>query len=157
MNRADHRWPGDVAADLRRILAAVDSPPASVRDAARAAFLTREMDGEFAALIADSWSGAGAYESVRTASPAQGKWQLSFCGGGVEIDLEIDRGRGGLRLLGQMTGASGDCRLETEQNMRTLDLDQLGRFVVDGLRPGPIRLRCRLIDGRQITTAWVAI
>jgi hypothetical protein len=146
----------DVIADLRRILPTVDGLPAAVREAARAAFLTRDLDAEIAALVTDSRR-QGSSEAVRADQEAQGRWQLSFCGCGVLIDMEVDHERGRLRLLGHVLGGAAECRLESDAGLRPVELDALGRFVIDGLQTGPIRLRCRLADGRQLTTAWVTI
>jgi hypothetical protein len=130
-----------------------------VVEAARAAFLTRDLDAEIAALTADSRAAdETAYEPARADDPAQGQWLLSFQGGGLHIDIEIDDERGDMRLLGQFSGPSvSECVLYAERGPVPVDLDGLGRFIVDGLAHGPIRLRCVLADGRRITTTWVRI
>jgi hypothetical protein len=145
-------------ADLRRVVSAVDGPPASVREAARAAFLTRDVDGELAVLTGDSRSAAG-FETVRAEpAPAQGHWLLSFAGGGVQVDMEVAEQAGRISLVGQFLGASGDeYVLETPVGRRSIDVDDLGRFIVDGMAHGPIRLRCCASDGAPVTTVWVTI
>jgi hypothetical protein len=144
--------------ELRRIAAAADGPPTTVLEAARAVFLTRDLDTEIADLVADSRSWL-AYDQVRAGEEeAQGQWLLSFEGGGIHIDLEVDDGGSSLRLVGMMSGAPVDeCVLEAEGQSRAVAFDRLGRFVIDGLVPGPIRMRCRLSDGRRVTTRWVRI
>jgi len=144
--------------DLRRIVTALDGPPASVADAARAAFLTRDIDGELAVLIADSRF-ADDFEAVRaTAEPGQGTWLLSFEGGGVRVDMEVAERADRLALIGQFVGAGGDeYVLETVFARRSLEVDDLGRFIIEDLTHGRIRLRCQSADGRPITTTWVAI
>jgi hypothetical protein len=144
--------------ELRRIATALDGPPPSVGRDARAAFLTRNMDGELAVLIADSRL-ADDFEAVRAyGEPGQGSWLLSFQGGGVRVDMEVAGRAGRLALIGQFTGVGGDDQvLETTSGRRPLAVDDLGRFVVEGLEPGRIRLRCRSADGTLITTAWVNI
>jgi hypothetical protein len=144
--------------ELRRIIAAVDGPPDSVTDAARAAFLFRDIDGELAVLIADSRTDDD-FEPIRaSAEPGQGSWLLSFEGGGVRIDMEVAEHAGHLTLIGQFTGAAGDeHELETGSGRRTFPVDDLGRFIVEDLGHDRIRLRCRSADGTPITTAWVTI
>ena len=148
-----------VLADLRRIVTAVDGVPSTVVDAAHAAFLTRDLDAEIAALIADSRTADAAYEPARAEEDqVQGQWLLSFQGGGVHIDIEIDDGQRRIRLLGQLSGVPVDeCVVQAEGGSTRVDLDGLGRFIVDGLAHGPIRLRCLLTDGRRITTTWVTV
>jgi len=155
---AGHREDAVLAA-LRRIASAVDGPPDTVVEAARAAFLARDLDAELAALIADSRAaGRTAYEPARAEDPAQGQWLLSFEGGGLHIDVEIIDERGHLRLLGQLSGPPvAECTLDGDRGPVPVDLDGLGRFIVDGLTPGKVRLRCVLADGRRITTTWVRI
>jgi hypothetical protein len=148
-------------ADLRRVVSTVDGPPDSVVAAARAAFLARDLDGELAVLTADSRApGDDAYDRVRagTAEPAQGRWLLSFCGGGVQVDMEVEEHQGRLRLIGQLLGSSEqDCFLESVRGRMPIEVDELGRFIVTDVLPGPVRLRCRSADGRVVTTAWVAV
>jgi hypothetical protein len=147
-------------AALRRIARAVDGVPDAVADAAHAAFLSRDLDAEIAALIADSRAAdETAYEPARAdENSAQGQWLLSFAGGGVQIDLEIDDERGRVRLLGMLSGAPvADCEVQAERRSFPADVDDLGRFIVADLAHGPIRLLCRLIDGRRVTTTWVRV
>jgi hypothetical protein len=148
-----------ILAALRRIATAVDGPPSTVVDAARAAFLTRDLDAEIAALTADSRAAdQTAYEPARADGPAQGQWLLSFEGGGLHIDIEMNNERDHLRLLGELSGPPvSECTLHAERGPIRVDLDSLGRFIVDGLTHGPVRLRCVLADGRRITTTWVRI
>jgi len=148
----------ELVADLRRIVSAADGPPASVLDAARAAFSTRELDGELARLIGDSRAAIG-FDTVRAEpAPAQGHWLLSFAGGGVQVDMEVTEQAGRISLVGQFIGASGDDYvLETPRGRRPMEVDELGRFIVDGLAHSPVRLRCRAADGAPVTTVWVTI
>lgn len=148
----------ELLADLRRVASAVDGPPDSVREAGRAAFRTRDVDAELAVLTGDSRSAAG-FETVRAdPAPALGHWLLSFAGGGVQVDMEVTEQAGRISLVGQFIGASGDdCVLETPGGRRSIAVDDLGRFIADGLAHGPIRLRCRAADGAPITTVWVTI
>ncbi len=148
----------DLLAALRRIGSAVDGPPDSVLEAARAAFLTRDIDAEVAVLVADSRfpDGDPLHEPVR--AHAQGRWMLMFESGTVQVDMEVIEDHGRLRLIGQISGAAGEgVHLESVGERRPIEVDGLGRFMVDDLTPGRVRLHCRSSDGTRVVTAWVRI
>ena len=158
----------ELVADLRRVASVIDPVPDEVRAAARAAISTRDLDRQLAELIADSAGGddeargpAAAFEQVRTWSgdgPASSRL-LSFAGGDVQVDLEVSEHGDGVDVIGQFTGASiEECVLEYANGVRLpLEVDSLGRFLVNGLLHGPVRARCRSTDGTAVTTAWVTI
>jgi len=161
-----------LVADLGRVLAEADPVPEWVYRAAREAITTRTLDEELAVLIGDTSSGPGdvpdpelagtgaLFESVRTAAAIMPEGRiLSFAGGDVQIDLEIDRRGGTAHLIGQLTGASpGDCSLEYGTGQRRLVVvDDLGRFLVPVVNRGPVRLRCRSHTGTRVATAWIAL
>jgi hypothetical protein len=146
--------------ELRRIAVAVDGVPEAVTAAARAAFLLRDLDGQLAVLIADSLgSGPRAMNAVR-AGPQRGRWLLSFSGGGIEVDMEVSELAGRVRLCGRFAGmsiAAGEqvC-VETPRSRRQVMVDALGRFVVEDVVHGPLRLRCPSAGG-PVITAWVTV
>jgi hypothetical protein len=147
-------------AELRRVAAEADGLPAGVLSAARAAITARDLDGELAVLVGDSrMAGDLAYEPVRAADAAQGVWLLSFEGGGVLVDMEVRDDGGVVRLVGQLSGAAADdCHLETSAGQRrSIEVDDLGRFLVYDVPHGPVRLQCRALDGTRVTTAWVTV
>ncbi|MEU7871474.1 hypothetical protein [Dactylosporangium sp. NPDC049140] len=152
------RWQQDALAAFRRIAAAVDPPPAHLLPAARAAFLARDLDAEIALLIADSRT-HDVYAAVRSEpAAAPGRWLLSFEGGGIAVELEVEARGGRVRLIGLITGAAaGDCHLESATGRRGVDLDELGRFLVEDVEHGRVRLHCRAADGARVTTAWVTV
>jgi hypothetical protein len=147
--------------ELRRIAKEADPAPSSLLEVANAAFLTRDdLDAELAVLVADSREATATlgFEQVR-ADAEPGGWLMSFVAGGVQIDIEVGEERGGSRLIGQLVGAAADeCYLEFADGERhRLEVDDLGRFIVEGLRHGPVRVRCCTTDGALVTTAWVTI
>src|SRR5262245_17128210 len=147
---------------LRRVVAEADPMPVEVLLAAEAAFTTRDLDGELAVLVADSADALSdlAFEPVRAGTPGSGASRLlSFAGGGVQIDLEVNEHGDRLDLFGQFTGASPDgCVLEhATAGPRPLDVDSLGRFIISDARRGPMRARCRSATGARVLTAWVSI
>ena len=157
----------ELVAQLRRVANEVDPVPEAVVAAARAAIATRDLDAELAVLIADSAARDAddlshpslAFEPTRRGTTGlSGGRLLSFSGGGLQVDLEVSE-RGELRdLIGQLAGppATG-CTMEHPGGQWPIPLDDLGRFTVTGVKPGPIRLRCLSERGFVVTTAWVAI
>ncbi|MGW1343053.1 hypothetical protein ACWCOV_18520 [Kribbella sp. NPDC002412] len=145
---------------LRQVANEADPLPEVVSAAAREAITMRDLDGELAELIADS-SGATPdlqYDVVRRATPdATADRLLSFEGGGVRAELEIMPSDDGLTVIGQLVGAAPDgCELEYGDGRReSLELDELGRFLLDRRRGGPVRIRCRSVRGSPVTTSWV--
>jgi hypothetical protein len=158
-----------LVAELRRIADEVDPVPDVVSAAARAAITTRDLDRELAVLVGDSaaydstetaMSGAFGFDPVR-AGPADATAGrlLAFAGGGVTVDLEVSGQSDQLTLLGQLSGAAAEpCTLEyADGSRREVPLDDVGRFVVSGVRGGLVRLRCRSASGRPVVTDWVTV
>jgi len=144
-------------AELRRIAAEVDPVPPGVIEAARAAIATRHLDHELAELIADSADADSGllFESVRGPGMAESRL-LTFDGGGVQVDVDLAPMGPGLRVIGQFTGAVTECAVERgDGGAVEVAVDELGRFVVDGVPPGPIRLRYRSEIGQLVRTAWL--
>ena len=149
----------EMIAALRRVAAEVDPVPDDVRDAAHAAIGTRDLDGELAALVADS-AAEGAFEQVRGGTAgAPTRRLLTFAHGDVQVDVEVSDQREWVDLIGQFTGASTeDCMLEhANGGRRELEVDSLGRFMVTGVPRGAVRARFRSADGASMTTAWVTL
>jgi hypothetical protein len=147
-----------LVADLRRIAAEVDPVPAGVIAAARAAIATRHLDHELAELVADSAdAGSGLlFEAVRGPGAAESRL-LAFDGGGVQVDVDLAPMGSGLRVIGQFTAPVTDCAVERgDGGAVEVAVDELGRFVADGVPAGPIRLRYRAAEtGHLVRTAWL--
>jgi hypothetical protein len=158
MSHADSAPFEDLLDDLSRIARAVDPVPDAVLAAARDAFLSRDLDRELAVLIADSRTAGSAFEPVRADPEPQGRWLLSFEGGGIQVDMELAEDRGRLRLIGQISGDSGqDHFLESAGGRQRLEVDPIGRFLINDVAHGPMRLRCQSSCGLPVTTVWVTI
>ena len=171
----------ELLGDLSWMIAKVDPVPGRVFQAARLAITFRDPDGELAELVAISAAEADTGAAGRAAEAAgaadrrgdrrwdagalrsgeaseRGPLMLSFAGAGVHIDLEVTRRGRLVDVVGQLVGADeADCTIEDVDGRRGVELDGLGRFIVEGLRSGPIRLRCRSADGAPVTTAWTTV
>ena len=139
---------------LRALATEADPPPALVVDAAKAAFALRDLDAELAVLVADS---AVDEPSVLTRAVVSDVRMLSFeCGDvSVELDVETDPLSRIVRLSGIAVGASGSMTLVRAEERVTLDLADDGRFVLDRVAPGPLRLELTTPDGRRVPKSWV--
>jgi hypothetical protein len=146
--------------NLRRIVSDVDPVPDEVFAAARAAIITRELDAELAALVADSAAVEDElrFDPVRTASTEVADTRLlSFDGGGVRVELEVSGQADQLMVVGQLIGAADrGCILEqADGRVHDVEVDSLGRFLISGVTSGPARMRCRAASGARVTTHWV--
>jgi hypothetical protein len=148
----------DLEKHLRAVIARVDPVPPSLSDAARASLTWRTVDEELAELMRDS-ADEGASEGVLVRSGAGGPRQLSFESPRVGIELEVvATGPRSRRLEGQLLPpGSATVTLERPgEDGLSVQADDLGRFVVDGLRAGVVRLHV-LLRGTQIAVPWTFI
>ena len=147
----------ELLAGLGRVVAEVDPIPDWVAAAARTAIATRDPDAELATLVGDSAERDQGFEAVR--ADVSVSRMLTFVGGGVQLDLQVTGQGDRLDLIGQLTGAAADeCAVEhVRDERRPLELDEIGRFLVPGVRRGLVRVRCRSATGDPVTTTWVRL
>jgi hypothetical protein len=142
-------------AELRAIFKQVDPVPARLDDAARSAFTWRTVDEELADLMRDSADEeAGAL--VRGGS---GPRQLSFESPRLGIELEVvSTGPRERRLEGQLLPpAAVTVTVERPgEDPVSVQADELGRFSLDGLKAGVMRLHV-ILRGAQIAVPWTMI
>jgi hypothetical protein len=137
---------------LRRGLDESDPVPVDVVDFAKAALAWRSIDAELAELSYDS-SHEQTPAGVRSTSTAR---MLSFETGDWLADLEYSPATG--RLMGQVEPARiMTVELHLGGGVVATEADELGRFVFDGVLPGPIALVFRLSDDETVKTQWVVI
>lgn len=145
----------EIAVGIGALLRAEDAIPAHVVDAARASYHCRAAEDELAELTYDSFDDLFGLTAVRGSSTRQ----LCFAAGDTSVELELREGA--QLLVGQLipTG-SADVELATpadprsRQPRRRLRADELGRFAIEDLPAGPIRLRFTPAAGRPMTTDW---
>lgn len=138
---------------LDRLLDGLDPPPPEVGLAARACFSFRDADAELAALLYDS-ALEGQMVGVRGGGAGGAQRSLTFQAGDRVIEVELlSNGR----LVGQLVPPQAEpVEVSTPKGSRTVTADDLGRFVADGMRPGPLRLRCG-VGATAVVTEWVIV
>jgi hypothetical protein len=148
---------GDEAllARLGRVSDQVDPAPELTYQSAQAAFTLRSIDAELAELVDDSALNADALAGVRGESDLR---LLSYQTADVDIELQVTRQHRGHSILGQLAGTMvREIGVETSAGMRTVPVDELGRFTVDDVPRGPFRLRLTGPAGTPVTTDWTTL
>ena len=143
-------------ARLRGIVSHLDPVPQLVDEGARAAFGWRTIDADLAELMRDS---ADELAEAGVRGPG-GPRQLSFESPALGIELEVvETGPRVRRVEGQLL-PPGEATVMVErpdgEPAVSVRADELGRFVLDGLRAGVVRLHVLLRDA-QIAVPWTAI
>ena len=135
---------------LGHALRVADPVPGNVLDGARAAFAWRTIDTELAELVFDS-----SQESSDVRAEAA-KRQITFRAPGVEIEVTVVE-NGTRRLVGQLVPpAMLTVELAGDDEVRSAESDQFGRFTFDAVEPGPVRLVVLGADGTPIVqTEWI--
>jgi hypothetical protein len=84
---------------------------------------------------------------------------LLYAGGGVRIDMAVHPQGAMLMLMGRIESESRmDLVLEDGGgSQQQVAVEDPGRFVVTGVAPGPIRLRCHSAAGDTVLTEWVTV
>jgi hypothetical protein len=129
-------------AELRSVVGRVDPVPPGMVAAARAGFGWRTIDAELARLTHDSVVDTDRMALVRGVGAPE---LLTFEGPGLTVEVEtLATAAGGLRLLGQLVPAqAGQVEIRHAGGTTTVDADAMGRFAAEGVRTGPVSLRCR--------------
>jgi hypothetical protein len=144
-------------AELRAIFAHLDPVPQLLDDAARAAFGWRTVDAELAELLRDSADATD--DAALLVRSGEGPRQLSFESPQLGIELEVtETGPRERRLAGQLL-PPGEATITVERpghESLSVQADDLGRFVLEGLRAGAVRLHVAL-RGAQIAIPWTSI
>jgi len=139
----------ELLAELRALVTRHDPVPSEALAAARSAIAWRTLDAELADL-ADESEMAGV-RGVGTPT------LLTFDATGLTVEVELLVVGGHRRLLGQLV-PPGPGNVDVRHGNRTVSTaaDEVGRFRVDDIVPGPVSLRCS-IDGRLVVTDWFLV
>jgi len=159
-------------AQLGQLFQDGDPPPAEAMELARQSFLLQTLDAELAALVEDSDQAAGDPATQRSAvavrgtgtaaQPRQLTFQFQDEQGRDElvIAVQVESSARRRRLIGHLA-PQGPAEIEMQQpavpRARRVDVDHLGRFVIDDVLPGPASLTCRRAGTSAVSTQWTVL
>jgi hypothetical protein len=152
----------DLMMELRSLFARLDPIEPRLLDRARLAYCWRSIDSELAELSFDSLVDHDMALAVRAGGqPADEPRMLGFgavvAGEDVVIEVEVTPGPGGAALVGQLLPPAATT-VELQAGTGEVDsvqADELGRFFIESVPSGPVRLRVRHGD-RHVHTTWVS-
>lgn len=151
MVHGDDSWLPD---KLQAVVAAADPIPFDVLQSLRGCFAQRSREGELAELVYDS-----VVDETAGVRAGAGERQLSFHGDHVSVEMAVAHERG--RVLGQLVPpVAAEVEIRQTSGSRVLPVDELGRFVADGIPKGPVSFRCRGHKGGEpfvTATDWVVL
>ncbi|MCA1674874.1 MAG: hypothetical protein LC799_22670 [Actinobacteria bacterium] len=140
-------------ARLARIADEIDPVPRLAYELGHAALELRRLDSELAELIRDSAVDRESLAGVRGELNVR---LLSFEAADLDIDLQVVPQAGRRSVLGQVVGTATDVRMETSEGIVAAALDPHGRFQVDDVAAGRMRLHVAA-DGGVYVTSWVSV
>lgn len=144
--------------ELGAVVRRLDPAPPRVLEGARAAYTWRTIDMELAELTRDTATEEASAEPALVRAMT-GPRLLVFESERMSIELEVTTGPDQrLRVVGQLVPPVR-AAIEIHQGAGTFttESDELGRFVIEGLSPGPARLRCNPDGGPDLTTEWTQL
>jgi hypothetical protein len=136
---------------LRAAAGEADPPPEHVLAAARAAHTRAALEGELLELSFDTLVDAAGTRA------GGGTRVLRFGTPECSAELEL-AGTRAVAVVGQISPLAVDgVELIHAKGVARAPTDQLGRFTLDAVPPGPASLAWTVPDGRRLRTSWVAI
>jgi hypothetical protein len=141
--------------ELRAVFDAVDPVPPEVTSVAYGAMAFRTIDAEIGRLVADTADDL--VGQVRDDRPTSRL--VTFQSPSLVIEVEVaDTGDDHRRMLGQLIApAAATVTAQWPDGETTVAADALGRFVVEGVPAGPVRLRCERSEEPEVVTGWLVI
>ncbi|WP_432976263.1 hypothetical protein [Dactylosporangium sp. CA-233914] len=148
----------EVLSSLREIAGRHDPVPLAVLAAARASLAWRDPDAALAELVRDSLDKLIAVRGgVRGGTPRV----LTFLGGALTIDVQVTTRAGAVDVVGELAPViPAKVVVESPGGTHETAADDEGRFRVEGVTPGPVRLRCEPVDEGAfvpVRTEWVQL
>jgi hypothetical protein len=138
---------------LRQALSSAKAVPAEFVDAGKHAFAWRNIDAELAELTYDSLTSVEDALSMRAETASIRA--LTFTSPHLTIELEVV----GDSLLGQIVpGQPAVITLQPNSGASAIiDVDDIGRFLMQPIPAGLFRLRCRTATGIEALTGWITL
>lgn len=143
----------ELLARLARIVDELDPVPELAYELGRTAFELRRLDSELAELVRDS---AVETESLAGVRGELNVRLLSFEAAEVSIDLQVVPQAQRRSLLGQVAGVVAQVRVESAEGVLPVTVDPYGRFQLEDLPAGRLRLQVDA-GGSSYLTSWVTI
>lgn len=141
-------------AELAAVLAAAYPVPPGVVHDADMSYRRRSPESDIAPLTYDSVVDD---ELVGVRRGRSSSRHLTFEAGDTSIGVEVFEER---RLVGQVLPSprTGALEMRHAHGSVTIDLDDLGRFVAEGVPTGPVSFRWRVGEGEgSVVTDWVVM
>jgi hypothetical protein len=154
-------------AELRVLFGEVDPIDPLLLEQAKLAFSWRTIDADLADLSYDSAADPEILAAVRSGGVLEAGPRLLGFGlepttgdEGMTVEIEVSPERGGSVLIGQvMPPMSGTVSVQQVdqpgETVVVLPADDLGRFRVENVPSGPVRLLIE-VGGRTVATSWVS-
>lgn len=146
--------------ELRDMFERADPIPDHVRAAAHAAIELRDLDAQIAELLRDSAVDEVDQELAGVRGTGTATRSLTFSVGAeryVEVDIDND-GDQHRTLAGYVVpGEAGRLIVEHAEGHLSGDIDEHGRFSVERVASGPVRLRVSLDGAPPIVTQWTLV
>lgn len=136
----------------------LDPVPTDAVAAARSSLAWRTLDAELAELAYDSLFEDAAMSGLRSVeAPPR---MITFESPALTVEVEAAPSGTGRRLIGQLVPPQrGHLEVRHAAGVVTVEADELGRFSVDDLQPGPVSLHVRGegAEAVAVTTDWIVV
>ncbi|MDT5038518.1 MAG: hypothetical protein QOE03_3703 [Micromonosporaceae bacterium] len=121
----------------------------------RAAYTWHDIDAELATLTFDSATAAHERMLATTRAEPAALRSLTFAAGRLSLHLEVTNDA----LHGQVVPAQpGEIELRPADGPPTsIEVDEVGWFVVRPVPTGTFRLRCQTTSGTLVITDWITL
>ena len=143
----------ELLAELRDAISARRAVPPEFVEAAKNAFMWRNIDAELAQLTYDSTHGSELAAATR--SEAASIRALTFTSPRLTIEVEVTDDS----VLGQIVPAQlATIEVQAQSGPRSvITTDEIGCFSIQPIPAGPFRLRCQTGAGTDVLTGLITL